>query len=349
MRGCKLLGLATTNGHCLGGPASFVVITSGRFGSSCMRGTRRNDGGMRMLSPALFTVLGSLHGDMTGGRGLPPCIVFRSMSLRRVTAVCPRSLRRLRGVRNIKTNGTGHCNGRFYGLVRGCYMRGRVRQPRRLHIGAITGGSLLGIGVVRDVSQRVSLRSLTDTGNLRFTSLLSRVRTVICDKAGLGVSCFVRSEVSSSGVSSVCSCFVRDRASSLSTTLSRLSRSCARRSVQLVEVGFLSRRTGWSHWVTLVEWSFHGGQALSRGLLLGLRTVGFWELRCIVVYYEWGYGKQSCLQQHPSSPYLFENAAGANEIRGRILSWRQIRHSVHCDDSKRHCQNFGNSYCHPQE
>lgn len=197
------------------------------------------------ISPTLFSVVGSLHGGLSGHLRIPPFIVFRSPSLRTVTAACPMALRRLRGVPNIKTNGTGECNGRFVRLVGHRIRRGRVRHPRSLQIHAITGGSGLGISVVRHVSHGITLSRVTVAGKLRFGRLLSRVRTVICSKAHVGVSCFLGSIVSRSRVSSVCRCFGSSRASSLRSTVRRLNNSCARRRVHLIHVGFLSRVTGW--------------------------------------------------------------------------------------------------------
>lgn len=243
MRGCNLLGIAPRKRGFLGGPGSFGVIRSGSFRRRRRRAPIQKNTSYTM-SPILCSVLGSLHGGLSGGLSIPPCIVFRSPSLRTVTAVCPIALRRLRGVPNMNTKGTGHCNRRFYMLVGGRYRRGRVRHPRSLHIHAITGGSGLGMSVVRTVSQGMTLSSVTISGKLRFNRLLSRIRTVICSKAGLGVSCFLRRVVSRSRLGSVCSCFGRSAASGVSSTVSRLNSSCARSRVQLIHVGFVSRVTG---------------------------------------------------------------------------------------------------------
>lgn len=244
MRRCNLLGIARRKRGFLGGPGSFGVARSGSFRRIRRRMPTHNNNSYTM-SPTLCSVLGSLEGGLSGGLRIPPCMVFRSPSLRTVTAVCPMALRRLRGVPNMNTKGTGHCNRRFYGLVGHRYRRGRVRHPRSLHMHAITGGSGVGISVVRTVSHGMTLSSVTLSGNVRFKRLLSRMRTVICSKAGLGVSCFLRRVVSRSRLLSVCSCFGRSAASGVSSTLSRLKSSFARRRIHLMHVGFVSRVTGW--------------------------------------------------------------------------------------------------------
>ncbi len=140
--------------------------------------------------------------------------------------------------------GTRGCKGRFVRLVTGCIRRGRVRHPSSFIVGSIIGGSA-GVSVVRDVSEGLPLRSVTSDGGVSVRRLLSRVRTVIFSKVGLGLSCCVRRALSSSVISRVCSCFQRrTQSSSLRSTVRSLTSSCSRVRIQLIQLGFLYRITG---------------------------------------------------------------------------------------------------------